>query len=94
MRLSEDRISHLAHLVSDGIWNDDLVDFKDDDKVLGEIKRVMTDYLKVEDSADTFAREKIRSLSRDVPEGSREWDILYKKYFEEETSKKGFFSKG
>jgi len=27
-----------------------------------------------------------------VPEGSREWDILYKKYFEEEASKKGFTS--
>ncbi len=92
MRLSEDRISHLAHLVSDGIWKDDLVDFKDDDKVLQEIKRVITDYMKVEDDADTAARNKIRSLSREVPEGSREWEILYKKYFEEEISKKGFFA--
>lgn len=90
MRLTEDRISHIAHLVSDGIWNDDLVDFKDDNKVLQEIKKVLADYLKVEDEADSAARNKIRSLSRDVPEGSREWDILYKKYFEEEISKKGF----
>lgn len=90
MRLSEDRISHIAHLISDGIWKDDLVDFTDDQKVLSEIKKVLTDYLKVEDEADNAARNKIRSLSRDVPEGSREWDILYKKYFEEETSKKGF----
>ncbi len=92
MRLTEDRISHLAHLVSDGIWKDDLVDFKDDEKALHEIKKVLTDYLKVEDDADTIARDKIRSLSREVPEGSREWDILYKKYFEEEVSKKGFFA--
>jgi len=90
LRLSEDRISHIAHLISDGIWKDDLVDFKDDDRVLKEIKRVMADYLKVEDDADSAARSKIRSLSRDVPEGSREWEILYRKYFEEETSKKGF----
>ncbi len=92
MRLSEDRISHLAHIISDGIWEDDLVDFKDDNQVLLEIKRVITDHLRVEDDADTIARNKIRSLSRDVPEGSREWDILYKKYFEEEISKKGFFA--
>jgi len=92
LRLSEDRISHLAHIVSDGVWKDDLVDFKDDDKALLEIKRAVTDYLKVEDEADTIARNKIRSLSRDVPEGSREWDILYRKYFEEETAKKGFIS--
>ncbi len=92
MRLSEDRISHIAHLISDGIWKDDLVDFIDDNKVLSEIKRVITGYLRIEDNADTAARDKIRSLSRDVPEGSREWDILYKKYFEEEISKKRFLS--
>lgn len=90
MRLSEDRISHIAHLISDGIWKDDLVDFTDESKVLAEIKRTISDYLMVEDQADSIARNKIRSLSRDVPEGSREWDILYKKYFEEEALKKGF----
>lgn len=90
MRLSEDRISHIAHLISDGIWKDDLVDFKDDDRVLKEIKRAIAEYLQVEDGADSAARSKIRSLSRDVPEGSREWEILYRKYFEEETSKKSF----
>jgi hypothetical protein len=90
LRLSEDRISHIAHLIFDGVWKDDLVDFSDDDKALHEIKRIITDFLKVEDEADTAARKKIRSLSRDVPEGSREWDILYKKYLEEELSKKKF----
>ncbi len=90
MRLSEDRVTHLAHLISDGIWKDDLVDFKDDDRALQEIKRAMVEYLRVEDEADSAARAKIRSLSRDIPEGSREWEILYRKYFEEEASKKGF----
>ncbi len=90
MRLSDDRISHIAHLISDGIWKDDLVDFTDEAKVLGEIKRTISGYLMVEDEADSIARNKIRSLSRNVPEGSREWDILYRKYFEEEASKKGF----
>ncbi|MBW7957464.1 MAG: DUF507 family protein [Deltaproteobacteria bacterium] len=90
MRLSDDRISHIAHLLFDGVWKDDLVDFTDEDKALAEIKKAMTGYLRVEDEADTAARAKIRSLSREVPEGSREWDILYKKYFEEEASKKGF----
>ena len=90
MRLSEDRISHVAHLIADGVWKDDLVDFVDDEKVLTEIKRVLAGYLKIEDDADTVAREKIRSLSRNVPEGSREWDVLYKKYFEEEINRKNF----
>jgi len=90
LRLSEDRVSHISHLIADGVWKDDLVDFVDDEKVLTEIKRVLAGYLKIEDDADTVAREKIRSLSRNVPEGSREWDVLYKKYFEEEVTKKNF----
>ncbi len=90
MRLSEERISHLAHLVSEGIWKDDLVDFTDDVRALKEIKLVMKDYLSREDSADSLARSKILSLSRDVPEGSKEWDVLYRQYFEEELKKKNF----
>ena len=90
MRLSEDRVSHISHLIADGVWKDDLVDFVDDEKVLTEIKRVIAGYLRIEDDADTVARDKIRSLSRNVPEGSREWDVLYKKYFEEEINRKNF----
>lgn len=90
MRLSEDRISHLAHLITDGIWKDDLVDFADEDKVLQETKMSIANYMKIEDYADTAARNKIRSLSRSIPEGSKEWEVLYKKYYQEEIDKKRF----
>jgi hypothetical protein len=90
LRLSADRISHISHLISDGIWKDDLVDFTDDDKVLQEIKRIITEFLSIEDEADNTARSKIHSLARDIPEGSREWDVLYKKYLDEELNKKRF----
>ncbi|OGQ47154.1 MAG: hypothetical protein A2W63_03330 [Deltaproteobacteria bacterium RIFCSPLOWO2_02_44_9] len=90
MRFSEDRVSHIAHLITDGIWKDDLVDFVDEDKVLQETKRSIASYLKIEDGADDIARQKIRSLSRHVPEGSKEWEVLYKKYYQEEMDKKRF----
>ena len=90
MRLSEDRISHIAHLIADGIWRDDLIDFTKEKQALISIKEVISNYLSVEDHADTVARHTIQSLSKDVPEGSREWDILYRKYFEEELAKRNF----
>lgn len=90
MRLSDERISHISHLVSEGIWKDDLVDFTDDARALKEIKDVIRGFLSLEDDADAKARSKIQSLSRDVPEGSREWDVLYRQYLEEELSKKKF----
>ena len=39
MILSEERVSHLARLVVDGIWQEDLVDYVDDDAALDEVSR-------------------------------------------------------
>lgn len=88
-KFSDDRISHLAHLVHDGLYNDELVDYPDDDKALREIKRTLIEYFKVEEEADRLAREKIESLKRGVAEGSREWEVLYRKYLEEELERRG-----
>ena len=67
-----------------------MVDFKSDHEVLAEIKRVISNYFKREDDADEMARQKIRSIKRYIPEGSKEWEILYKQYFQEETDKRRF----
>ncbi len=85
MRLSEDRISHISHLVLDVLMQARNVDaLQPEERILREIKRTFTDELKFEDEADAAARKTIQSLSRRVPEGSPEWDVLYRKYFEEE----------
>jgi hypothetical protein len=86
-RLSESRISHLAHLVMDGLRKDNLADFPNEGRSLSETKQVLRDFFQGEDRIDEIVRQKISSLSRHVPAGSREWDILYRKYFEEETRK-------
>ncbi len=88
MYLSEERIRHFSHLIVNGIYFDDLVDYDSAEVVVAEIKRIMTEYLNQDDRIDTFVRNKIGSMSRPVPVGSREWDILYKKYFDEEMNKK------
>ena len=85
MRLSEDRISHISHLILDMLVRDRNVDaLQAEERLLREIKRTITDELKFEDEADAAARRTIQSLSRRVPEGSQEWDVLYRKYLEEE----------
>ena len=85
MRLSEDRISHVSHLVLDMLMQDRHVDaVQPEERVLREIKRTLTEELKFDDDADTVVRTMIQSLSRKVPEGSREWEVLYQKYREEE----------
>ena len=88
MRLTEDRISHLSRLVIDRLYKDDLADFPDEGMALREAKAAFQAYVRAEDEIDTFVRQKIGKLSRRVPEGGREWEILYRKYFEEEMSKR------
>ena len=86
-RLSESRISHLAHLVVDGLRKGNLADFSHEGRALSETKRVLHDFFQQQDHIDEIVRQKISSLSRHVPPGSREWDVLYRKYFEEEMRK-------
>jgi hypothetical protein len=84
-RLSDSRISHLAHLVLDGLRKGQLGEFPNEGRALSETKQVLHDYFQREDQVDEIVRRKIQSLSRHVPPGSREWDVLYRKYFEEES---------
>lgn len=87
IRLSESRISHLAHLILEGIKKDNLASFTNEGRALAETKQVVHEFFQGEDQIDSVVRQKILSLSRHVPPGSREWDILYRKYFEEESRK-------
>ena len=87
MILSEDRQTHLAHVIIDGLWQDDLVEYTDEDNAIREAKRAVIDFVKHETSMDETVRNKIASLKRGVLEGSREFDLLYKKYYDEELQK-------
>jgi hypothetical protein len=89
MILSEERLGHLARLVVDGIWNDDIVDYTDDEAALRAAKRGLNLFVKTVDEIDKKVQAKIASLKRGVQEGTPEWDILYGKFFEEEIDRHG-----
>ncbi len=88
IHLSENRISHLAHLIMDGIGMGKLGEFPNEGRALAETKQALRDYFQWEAHLDEVVRQKIMSLSRRVPPGSREWDVLYRKYFAEESRKR------
>lgn len=81
------RISHLAHLIIRELSDRQLVDFRDRGKTLQVTKAYLEQYFSEDDRLDDAVRRKINSLSRGVQVGSREWEILYRKYFEEEAKK-------
>lgn len=87
--ISDDRQSHLAHIITDAIWNDDLVDYSDDDLAVRVARQAIAEFVKEDREIDQMAREKVATLKRGVIEGSPEWDIMFKKYYEEERNKRG-----
>ena len=90
MRVSRDKVNKVAHVVSDALAEMDAVDFVEDrNSIRLEIRRLMEELLNQEAKIDAAARQKIESQKRTILEGSQEWDILYRKYYNEEVKKLG-----
>jgi uncharacterized protein len=90
MRLSREKVNKLAHAVSDKLAEMDNVDFIEDrNSIRLEVRRVLELLMAQEARIDTAARQKIESQRRTILEGSQEWDILYRKYYNEEVKKLG-----
>jgi len=90
MKLSDDKVSHLTHLILKGLLDKKIITpLAEDGHIRREIRRVITNELKLAANIDEMVRKKLQSYSKKMHEGSSEWDVLYNKFFEEETSKKG-----
>ncbi len=87
--ISDERLSHLASVVIDGIWKADMVEFTDEDMAMRIAKRTAIKFSEELKSIDAKARQTVSSLKRNVVEGSPEWDVLYNKYYEEEIKRRG-----
>jgi len=90
MKLSRDKITDISHkLITAMRKSRDLRMKKDPNDARLEIVKVFTEILQLEEKSDRAARDKVRSMKRDIPEGSEEWDILQKRYYAEELKRYG-----
>ena len=90
MRLSRDKVNKLAHTVADALASLDQVEFVEDRNTIRmEVRRILEELLKEEEKLDQAARQKIETQKRTITEGTQEWDILYRKYYNEEVKKLG-----
>lgn len=88
MKLSHEKVIHLSHVVIGALEKAPGV------RLLGErnpvrlkVVELLRADLRRDDEIERRARAKILSQKRSIPEGSQEWDILYRKYYEEELDK-------
>jgi len=90
VRISRDKVNKLAHTVADALATLEDVDFIEDrNTIRAEARKILEDLLKAEERIDAAARQKIESQKRIITEGTQEWDILYRKYYNEEVKKLG-----
>lgn len=90
MKLSRDKITDISHkLIVTLRKSRDLRLKKDQNDARLEIVKAFTEILQVEEKADRAARDKVRSIKRDISEGSEEWDILQKRYYADELKRFG-----
>ncbi len=90
MKLSDDKISHLTHVVLKGLIEKKAITLLAEESVVRrEIKRALVKELKLAESIDEAVRKKLMSYSKKIPEGTSEWEVLYHKFFQEESAKKG-----
>ena len=90
MRISRDKLNKLAHTVADTLAEIAEVDFLEDrNTIRQEARKALEKLLTEETKIDAAARMKISSQRKIIAEGSQEWDILYRKYYNEEVKKLG-----
>ncbi len=90
MRITRDKLNKLAHVVADTLAETDECDFLEDrNTIRQEARKVLEKLLMEEMKIDSAAKLKIASQRKIIQEGSQEWDILYRKYYNEEVKKLG-----
>ena len=90
MRVNRDKANKVAHVVADALAEMNEVEFLEDRNTIRlEIRKVLEELLNQEERIDQAARQKIENQKRTILEGSQEWDILYRKYYNEEVKKLG-----
>ena len=90
MRLSDDKIRHITHVILKALLSrGTMTPLTDDGTIRREMRSTIERELMVAESIEKKVTEKLQSYSKTIYEGSSEWDVLYQKFYEEEASKKG-----
>ena len=90
LRLSREKINFLSRIILNSLFENDQVEFLDDpNEIRLVIVKSIEEEIKLYNIIDKKAIEKIQSQKKSIEEGSREWEILYRKYYNDEIQKLG-----
>ena len=88
MKLSRDKVVRLSHLIFNEFNNDEEIEFvADPSEIRQEIFKLIESEMRADEAIDALVRRKIESQKRTIVEGSDEWEVLYRKYYEDESAR-------
>jgi hypothetical protein len=87
VKLSREKVLHISHLILGYLDREDAVEYFDEPQQIRQtIVKIIMDEMRNDELIDALVRRKLETQKR-VIEGSDEWDVLYRKYYEEETAR-------
>jgi len=90
VKLSREKINYLSRVIMESIFEDEDVDFLDEpNEIRLSVVKSIEEELKLYELLEKKAIRKIESQKKTIKEGSREWEILFRKYYKDEISKLG-----
>jgi hypothetical protein len=88
VKLSRDKVVRLSHLIFNEFNNDEEIEFfADPSEIRQDIFKMIESEMKADEAIDAIVRRKIETQKRTIVEGSDEWEVLYRKYYEEESAR-------
>ena len=87
LKLSRNKVNCLASLITQHIEKSEDLDYMVDiGNIRFKIFHLIMDELRLFEQIELSAKERMKTQKRNVPEGSREWEILFRKFITEELS--------
>ncbi len=89
-KLTYEKISQLSRALTTAITElDEIEIFEEPNAIRQEIVKILNALMREDEEIDKRIHEQIASQQRTIPEGSAEWDILYRKYYNDALRKLG-----
>ncbi len=90
MKMTREKVIQLSHEILEAFESLDEVEiFEEPNNIRQEVVKILNDLLHEEEKIDESVKQHITSQKRVIPEGSAEWDILYRKYYADALRKLG-----
>ncbi|OGF58718.1 MAG: hypothetical protein A2Y62_13085 [Candidatus Fischerbacteria bacterium RBG_13_37_8] len=94
MKLSREKINRLSSLIAKSLENNENVQLLEDSNIIRlELMKLLMQLLEWDKNLDLKIKEKISQQKKVIHEGSPEWMILYKNYYQEELKNYGKYKK-